>query len=58
MSEGYLPQCEVRPDVISLKGEDAKAVGAIGPGGGFPCQATLQLYGIASARKLCGTVFL
>lgn len=36
--DGLLPHCPIQEDVRTVSGSEAKALGAIGVGGGFPCQ--------------------
>lgn len=37
--DGMLPAVPVRNDVTTVTGSEARAAGAVGAGGGFPCQA-------------------
>ena len=39
MDDGLLHACKIADDVTTLEGIDAARAGAVGVGGGFPCQA-------------------
>ena len=41
--DGLLPKCPIQDDVRTVSGSEARALGATGVGGGFPCQAGLRL---------------
>jgi hypothetical protein len=41
--DGLLPHCPIQEAVRTVSGSEAKARGASGGGGGFPCQAGLRL---------------
>lgn len=50
MNDQLLPTCEIHNDVETLTGHQATRSGARGIGGGFPCQAHVDMFACKELR--------